>query len=98
MGLDEVCGSWRSPMGRGTNIAQNMTFANIFHEPPAGVTGAAPTGRRRGAGPPRRPHEAVVRPPLPGPGTGNIISRAGNFCTRAGKFLHESREVFAQIA
>jgi hypothetical protein len=36
-----------------TNIAQNMASAKNFQKPPAGVTGAAPTGSRRGVGPPR---------------------------------------------
>src|SRR5271165_5103817 len=58
-------GCMRQPDKHGTNIAQNMTLANNFHGPPAGVTSAAATGRGCGAGPPRRSPVAVERPPLP---------------------------------
>ena len=73
-------------MGLGTNIAQNMTLANNFHGPPAGVTGAKPTGRRRGAGPPRRSAETVERPPLPVQEQGLSFRGTGSFGTRTGGF------------
>ena len=73
-------------MGLGTNIAQNMTLANNFHGPPAGVTGAKPTGRRRGAGPPRRSAETVERPPLP-------VQEQGLSFRGTGAWQSENREL-----
>ncbi len=75
-------------------------FGPQFSQPPAGVTGAAPTGRRHGAGPPRRSAETVERPPLPVQeqgisfrGAGSFCTRTGSFCPRTGKFLRDSGHV-----
>ena len=76
-------------------------FGQQLSQPPAGVTGAAPTRRRHGADPPRRSAEAVARPPLPvqeqgvfSRGTASFCARAGNFRTRARKFLRDSGHAF----
>ena len=61
-------------------------FGQQLSQPSGGVTGAAPTRRRRGAGPPRRSAEAVARPPLLVQEQGDFFRGTGNFCTRAGKF------------
>src|SRR5271157_3459722 len=69
-------------------------FGQQLSQPSGGVTGAAPTRRRRGAGPPRRSAEAVARPPLPVQEQGDFFRGTGNFCTRAGKFLRDSGRAF----
>ncbi len=71
-------------------------FRQEFSQPHAGVTRAAPTGRRRGAGPPRRSAEAVVRPPLTVQEQGVSFRGTGRFCMRTGELLHENRAVFAR--
>src|SRR5260370_39474698 len=58
---------------------------------PAKGAGRRP-GRRRGADPPRRPAEAVERPPLPVQKQGVSFRGTGNFCARTGRVFALIRE------
>ncbi len=70
----------------GNKHSTKYDFHQQFSQPPAVVTDAAPTARRRGAGKPQTSAEAVMRPPLPVQKQGGSFRGTGNFCMRTGSF------------